>query len=247
MISPEMLPHSTPVDLTYDSGEFETVLDKCLKRADYDGYLNRKKTAEAHGKLLGLGIAPYLETTAGPGTELADIRFEADGTVTLTSGTKDFGMGHATPFAQVLSSELGIPFESINLVQHDSDEMSPGAGGSGGSRSMIAASGAIIECAALIVDKGLNAASHILEAAIEDITFSDGIFTVTGTDRSIGIIALEEKLRGLSDLEEGVPKTLSNKVNHNTAPISFPNGCHVAEVEIDPDTGKVRTEIPHHF
>jgi carbon-monoxide dehydrogenase large subunit len=242
MISPEMLPHSTPVDLTYDSGEFETVLDKCLKRADYDGYLNRKKSAEDHGKLLGLGIAPYLETTAGPGTELADIRFEADGTVTLTSGTKDFGMGHATPFAQVLSSELGIPFESINLVQHDSDEMSPGAGGSGGSRSMIAASGAIIECAALIVDKGLNAASHILEAAIEDITFSDGIFTVTGTDRSIGIIALEEKLRGLSDLEEGVPKTLSNKVNHNTAPISFPNGCHVAEVEIDPDTGNVTIE-----
>ena len=242
MISPEMLPHSTPVDLTYDSGEFETVLDKCLKRADYDGYLNRKKSAEDRGKLLGLGIAPYLETTAGPGTELADIRFEADGTVTLTSGTKDFGMGHATPFAQVLSSELGIPFESINLVQHDSDEMSPGAGGSGGSRSMIAASGAIIECAALIVDKGLNAASHILEAAIEDITFSDGIFTVTGTDRSIGIIALEEKLRGLSDLEEGVPKTLSNKVNHNTAPISFPNGCHVAEVEIDPDTGNVTIE-----
>ena len=238
MISPDMLPHATPVDLTYDSGEFETIMDMCLDRADYAGYADRKKTSEAAGRIRGIGVAPYLETTAGPGTELADIRFEDDGSVTLVTGNKDFGMGHATPFAQVLSAQLGIPFEAINLVQYDSDEMNPGAGGSGGSRSMIAASGAIIECAETIVDNGKKLAGHVLEAAVEDIEFADGVFTVAGTDRNIGIMTLAEKARELGGAG-GLPDDLSHKVNHNTAPISFPNGCHVAEVEIDPDTGVV--------
>ena len=116
LISPDMLPHVTPVDLTYDSGEFETIMDICLERADYTAYADRKAASEASGKIRGIGIAPYLETTAGPGTELADIRFEPNGTVTLVTGNKDFGMGHSTPFAQVLSAKLGIPFEAINLV-----------------------------------------------------------------------------------------------------------------------------------
>ncbi|MEC7491142.1 MAG: xanthine dehydrogenase family protein molybdopterin-binding subunit [Pseudomonadota bacterium] len=239
MISADKLPHTTPVDLTYDSGEFETILDLCLERADYEGYAGRKQLSEAAGRLRGVGIAPYLETTAGPGTELADIRFEADGTVTLVTGNKDFGMGHATPFAQVLSSQLGIPFEAINLIQHDSDEMSAGAGGSGGSRSMIAASGAIMECAEKIIENGKKAAGQMLEAAVEDIIFSEGVFTVTGTDRSIGIMTVAERLGGLKTVDDSLPETLSHKVNHNTAPTSFPNGCHIAEVEIDPDTGKV--------
>ena len=237
LISPEMLPHDTPVGLTYDSGEFETILDLCLKRADFDGYPGRKAASEKAGRLRGIGIAPYLETTAGPGTELADIRFEADGTVTLVTGNKDFGMGHATPFAQVLAAQLGLPFEKIRMVQWDSDEMSEGAGGSGGSRSMIAASGAIMECSETIIENGKKLAGHILEVAVEDIEFSDGKFTVAGTDRSIDIMTLAEKLRGLTDLPDELPKTLSHKVNHASSPISFPNGCHVAEVEIDPDTG----------
>lgn len=236
LISPDMLPHVTPVDLTYDSGEFETIMDICLDRADYTAYADRKAASEASGKIRGIGVAPYLETTAGPGTELADIRFEPDGTVTLVTGNKDFGMGHSTPFAQVLSAQLGIPFEAINLVQYDSDEMSPGAGGSGGSRSMIAASGAIIECAETIVENGKNLAGHVLEAAIEDIDFADGVFTVVGTDRTVGIMELADKARELGGAA-GMPEELSHKVSHNTAPISFPNGCHIAEVEIDPDTG----------
>ena len=239
MISPDMLPHATPVDLTYDSGEFETILDMCLDRADYAGYGARKAASEAAGKLRGIGIAPYLETTAGPGTELADIRFEADGTVTLVTGNKDFGMGHATPFKQVLSAQLGIPFDRINLVQWDSDEMSEGAGGSGGSRSLIAASGAIIECSETIIETGRRLVSHILEAAVEDIEFADGAFTVAGTDRQIDIMALSEQARGLTGLPDDLPSSLSHKVNHKTAPISFPNGCHVAEIEIDPETGQV--------
>jgi carbon-monoxide dehydrogenase large subunit len=239
MISPDMLPHATPVDLTYDSGEFETIMDMCLDRADYAGYAARKQASEAAGKRRGIGIAPYLETTAGPGTELADIRFEEDGSVTLVTGNKDFGMGHATPFAQVLSAQLGIPFEAINLVQWDSDEMSEGAGGSGGSRSMIAASGAIVECSGVIIDNGKKFAGHVLEAAVEDIEFANGVFSVAGTDRNIGIISLAEKARSITGTSDDLPDSLSHKVNHNTAPISFPNGCHVAEIEIDPDTGDI--------
>ncbi len=241
MISPDMFPHETPVDLTYDSGEFETIMDICLERADYAGYAARRQSSEAAGMKRGIGIAPYLETTAGPGTELADIRFEKDGSVTLVTGNKDFGMGHATPFAQVLSAQLGIPFEAINLVQYDSDEMSEGAGGSGGSRSMIAASGAIIECAETIIDNGKKLAGYALEAAVEDIEFVNGMFTVAGTDKSVGIMTLAEKARDLSGAE-GLPDTLSHKVSHKTAPISFPNGCHVAEVEIDPDTGTIKIQ-----
>ncbi|MEC8462471.1 MAG: molybdopterin cofactor-binding domain-containing protein, partial [Pseudomonadota bacterium] len=238
LISPDMLPHTTPVDLIYDSGEFETIMDMCLERADYIGYPARKASSDAAGLLRGIGIAPYLETTAGPGTDLADIRFEEVGSVTLVTGNKDFGMGLATTFAQVLSAQLGIPFDAIKLVQHDSDEMSPGAGGSGGSRSMIAASGAIIECAETIVQNGKKLAGHLLEAAVEDIEFADGVFTVAGTDRNIGIIRIAEKARELGGTGD-LPDSLSHKVNHKTAPISFPNGCHVAEVEIDPDTGIV--------
>ncbi len=237
MIAPEMLPHETPVGLTYDSGEFETIMNMCLQRADYSGYAGRKAASEAAGKRRGIGVAPYLETTAGPGTELADIRFEEDGSVTLVNGNKDFGMGHATPFKQVLSTRLGIPFDKINLVQWDSDEMSDGPGGSGGSRTMIAASGAILECAETIEENGRRLAGHILEAAIEDIEFADGNFTVAGTDRRIDIMTLAQKARELDAPD--LPGTLSHKVSHKTAPISFPNGCHVAEVEIDPDTGSV--------
>ena len=238
MISPDMFPHETPVGLTYDSGEFETIMDMCLQRADYAGYAAREQASEAAGMKRGIGIAPYLETTAGPGTELADIRFEEDGSVTLVTGNKDFGMGHATPFAQVLSAQLGIPFEAINLVQWDSDEMSDGAGGSGGSRSMIAASGAIVECAETIIENGKKLAGQVLEAAIEDIEFVGGQFTVAGTDKSVGIMTLAEKARDLGGADD-LPDSLSHKVNHKTAPISFPNGCHVAEVEIDPDTGHI--------
>jgi carbon-monoxide dehydrogenase large subunit len=239
MIAPDQFPYETPVGLTYDSGEFEAVMDKALARSDYRGYAARKAATEAKGRLRGIGIAPYLETTAPPGTELADIRFEADGTVTLVTGTKDFGMGHATPFKQVLSARLGVPFDRINLVQNDSDEMSAGAGASGGSRSMLATGNAIVECSETIIETGRQYAGHILEAAVEDIEFADGVFSVAGTDRGIGIMELAEKVRGMSDRPDGLPPTLSHKVNHKTCPISFPNGCHVVEVEIDPDTGRV--------
>lgn len=237
MIPPSAMPHKTANGNVYDSGEFEALMDEALKRADWAGFDRRRKESAARGRLRGISVAPYLENTAGPGTELADIRFETDGTVTLVTGTKDIGTGHAAPWAQILADRLGVPFSAIRVREDDSDLMSDGAGGSGGSRSAIAAGGAILECSDKIIDQGRRAASHMLEAAVEDIEFRQGRFVVTGTDRAIPILDLAKTLRERTDLPADLPKTLDTKVNHATAPSSWPNGCHVCEVEVDPETG----------
>ena len=156
----------------------------------------------------------------------------------LTTGTLDYGQGHATPFAQVLSAELGVPFEKITLEQGDSDLVRFG-NGTGGSRSITATGQAIVEASALVVAKGKQAAAHLMEASEGDIEFADGRFTIAGTDRSIGIMELAQRLRE-GKMPEGAPDTLD--VDHATkdTPSTFPNGCHVAEVEIDPETGVTR-------
>jgi carbon-monoxide dehydrogenase large subunit len=158
--------------------------------------------------------------------------------VTLTTGTLDYGQGHATPFAQVLTSQLGIPFEKIKLQQNDSDLVRFG-NGTGGSRSITATGQAIVEASALVVDKGKKAAAHLLEASEADIEFSGGRFTIAGTDRSIGIMELAERVRE-GKMPESAPNSLD--VDHATKETvsTFPNGCHVAEVEIDPDTGVIK-------
>jgi carbon-monoxide dehydrogenase large subunit len=239
LIAPGQFPYKTPVDLVYDSGEFEAIMDEALKRSDWAGFPARRERSKAAGKLRGIGVAPYLETTAPPGTELADIRFDPDGGVTLVSGTKDMGTGHATPFAQIVADRLGVPFERIRLVQNDSAEMSDGAGGSGGSRSVIAAGGAILRASEDVVAKGKKLAAHVLETAETDIEFRHGVFGVVGTDRRIGILQLAAEGRRRTNLPPDVPKSLDSKVKHATSPASYPNGCHVCEVEIDPETGEI--------
>jgi carbon-monoxide dehydrogenase large subunit len=237
-IPPDAFPWKAPNGQTYDSGEFEAIMDEALNKSDWDGFEGRKSDSAARGRLRGIGISCYLENTA-PGNELADIRFEADGTVTLITGTHDLGTGHATPFAQILSDRLGVPFDSIRLVQNDSDAMSPGAGGSGGSKSLLGTGSAIVDCSAAIIAAGRTAAAHVLEAAVEDMAFAHGIFSVAGTDRAIGIMELAQVIRTASALPDGVPRTLDAKAHHSASPSSFPNGCHVCELDIDPETGEV--------
>ncbi|MCH8807471.1 MAG: molybdopterin-dependent oxidoreductase, partial [Planctomycetes bacterium] len=240
LIPPDAFPWQAPNGQTYDSGEFEAILDEALEKSDWAGFEARRATATARFRLRGIGISCYLENTA-PAGELADIRFEADGTVSLITGTRDLGTGHATPFAQILCGRLGVPFEAVRLIQDDSDAMSPGASGSGGSKSLLGTGNAIIDCSAAIIETGRAAAAHVLETATEDIVFTVGTgggrFSVAGTDRAIGIMELAAALRGRDDLPDGVPRTLDTKATHATSPASFPNGCHVCEVEIDPETG----------
>ena len=196
------------------------------------------------GKLRGLGLACYLEATGAPSTEMGGIRFEADGTVTLTSGTQNYGQGHAVAFAQIVHTKLGIPFESIRLHQGDSDELLAG-GGTGGSKSMITGGGALLEAAEAVIEKGRALAAHLFEAAVDDVGFEAGAFRIVGTDRSVQIMQLAQHLRdGSSGMDQG-HDALDVAMTHDPAPSTFPNGCHIAEVEIDPDTGITEVDRYH--
>jgi carbon-monoxide dehydrogenase large subunit len=232
------IPYKTASGMTYDSGDFAGVLRQAVEAADAKGFARRRRESRKRGKLRGLGIGSFLEVTAPPSKEMGGIIFEPDGGVTLLTGTMDFGMGHASPFAQVLREKLGIPFEKIRLLQGDSDRLALG-GGSGGSKSIMSSGTAIVEAAAKVIEQGRQIASHVLEASAADIEFKDGSFVIAGTDRAVGIMDLAERIRGGIDLPEGVPASLDVRhVSEGTA-ATFPNGCHVAEVEIDPDTGVI--------
>jgi aerobic carbon-monoxide dehydrogenase large subunit len=237
-IRPEELPYKAPSEMTYDSGAFTEILDRAVAAADWDGYAARQAESRARGRLRGRGIGQYLEVTAPAQKEMGGIRFEADGTVTILTGTLDYGQGHATPFAQVLASRLGIPFERIRLVQGDSDQLVAG-GGTGGSKSAMASGTAIVEASEKLIEQGRQIAAHLLEAGVADIEFAGGRFVIAGTDRSVGLMELAERLRAGLDLPPGVPRSLDVKHVHELSPSTFPNGCHIAEVEVDPETGTV--------
>jgi carbon-monoxide dehydrogenase large subunit len=237
-VKSSQMPFAASSGVTYDSGDFHGVFDKALEISDHAGFAKRKKESRKRGKLRGIAVGSYLEVTAPPGVELGKIVFEDDGSVRLITGTLDYGQGHATPFAQVMADQLGVPFESVKLEQGDSDIVHTGSG-TGGSRSITASGMAIVEASALVIEKGKKAAAHLMEAAEGDIEFAGGRFTIAGTDRSIDIMELARRLRE-GKMPEGVPSSLD--VDHTTkeVPSTFPNGCHVAEVEIDPDTGVVQ-------
>ena len=237
MIRKSDLPFKAASDVTYDVGDFQGVLKQALEMADYRGLKKRKRESKKRGVLRGFGVGCYLEVTAGGGKELGSVHFEEGDTVTIIAGSMDFGTGHATTYAQIVSDKLGIPFDRIRLVEGDSDRMSYG-GGSGGSRSVMFTGTALVETAALVIEKGKQVASHVLEASVSDIDFKAGRFVIAGTDRSIGLLELAARLRRGFKLPEGVPTSLDvDHVGNDPVPFAFPNGCHIAEVEVDPQTG----------
>ena len=240
-IKAEQFPFSAPSGSVYDSGDFSALLDKALDAADWNGFEARKADSAARGMLRGRGIGNFLECTAPPTKEQGELIFEADGTVTIVTGTLDYGQGHWTPFAQVLHAKLGVPFDKIRLVQGDSDRLIAG-GGTGGSKSLMASGAAILQAADIVIEKGRRAAGFVLEAAAEDIEFAQGRFTIAGTDRGIGIMELAAKLREIGPLPQDVPNALDSRTVFDQAPMAYPNGCHVCEVEIDPDTGHVKID-----
>ncbi len=233
------IPWKAASGATYDSGDFPAILKQALEASDWKGFNKRKRESKRSGKLRGIGIGCYLEVTAPANKEMGGIAFDADGGITIRTGTLDYGQGHATPFAQVLSEKLGVPFERVKILQGDSDELLAG-GGTGGSRSMMNSGMAIVEAADKVVEQGRQLASHALEASPSDIEFKDGKFTVAGTDRSVGIMELAQKIRsGSIRLPPDAPQSLDVKHVSEGAPAAYPNGCHVCEVEIDPDTGNI--------
>ena len=243
-IQPDQLPYKAPSGSTYDSGDFPAILDRALETSDWAGFEARKAQSAKRGKIRGRGVGQFLEVTAPVAGELGKITFDEDGGVTLFTGSHDHGQGHWTTFAQVLSTQLGIPFESIRLMQTDSDQLRMGSG-TGGSKSLMCSGTAIVEASELVIEKGRIIASHLLEAGLPDIVFEAGVFSVAGTDRTLSVMQIAQKLRAGVALPDDAPRSLDVDHKSSAKPATFPNGCHVCEVEIDPETGV--TEIVRYF
>ena len=209
--------------MVYDSGDFQGVFNKALEISDHANFARRKKESRKRGKLRGIAVGSYLEVTAPPSVELGKILFEDDGSVKLVTGTLDYGQGHATPFSQVLSDQLGVPFDRIKLEQGDSDLVHTG-NGTGGSRSITASGMAIVEASKLVIEKGKRAAAHLMEAAEGDIEFANGHFTIAGTDRSIDIMDLARRLRD-GKMPEDVPSSLDVDHTSGTCPPPSPTAA----------------------
>jgi carbon-monoxide dehydrogenase large subunit len=237
MVPQSAMPHATPVGKTYDTGDFASVLDAALKQMDYAGFPARRARSARQGKRRGIGLSYYLEVTMGDPTERAEIRFAEDGYVDVYVGTQSTGQGHETAYIQLTSQRLGIDAEKLRVRQGDTDTI-PVGGGTGGSRSLYSEGLAIMLSADSVINKGKQAAAEVLEAAPADIAFSDGRFSIVGTDRGIDIIALAATQR--QKLAAGEPATTLDAAEVATVPEhTFPNGCHMAEVEVDPETGVV--------
>lgn len=236
-VTADEMPYAAVSNLTYDSGDFPAVLDDALAQADWDGFEERRKASAAAGRLRGLGLACYLEVTGPPATEMGAIRFDDDGTVSITTGSQNYGQGHAATFAQMIVTKLGIPFDKLKIVQGDSDLLIAGSG-TGGSRTVITVGHTLMVASDQLIEKGRKLAGHVLETAAADIEFEAGEFRVAGTDRAIGIMELAREVRAM-DIGGDLPKSLDVEVAEESPPSAFPNGCHIAEVEIDPDTGAV--------
>ena len=237
MVPPSAMPHSTPVGKTYDSGDFRIVLDAALTQMDYPGFAARRAVSAAKGKRRGIGLAYYLEATGGDPTERAEIRFAEDGFVDVYVGTQSTGQGHETAYVQLTATQLGIDGEKIRIRQGDTDTI-PVGGGTGGARSLYSEGQAILLTAESVISKGKHAAAEVLEAAVADIAFADGRFSIVGTDRGMDIVDLAATQRR----KAAAGQTTVTLDAAEVAPIehhTFPNGCHMAEVEVDPDTGVV--------
>lgn len=231
------MPYKTPLTYTYDSGEFEALMDKTLALADWDGFAARKAESARRGRMRGRGVAPYIEVCS-VFNERMDVRFDPSGTVTIVAGTFSHGQGHETVFPQLVTEWLGVPFETIRLVQGDTDLVSFGRGTMGSRSSMLGGTAIRFACDAIIA-KGKRLAAHMLEAAESDIEFADGAFRVAGTDKALGIVDVAKH----AYIPAGLPRDLGIGLEGSGAcdsdPPNFPNGCHVAEIEIDPETGRV--------
>lgn len=239
MVPPEAMPHKTPVGKIYDSGDFVRVLDEALSIMAWNEFPARRAASAAKGKRRGIGMAYYLEATGGAPTERAEIRFTEDGFVDVYVGTQSNGQGHETAYVMLTADRLGIDGDKIRVKQGDTDTI-PTGGGTGGARSLYSEGQAILTTTARVIEKGKEAAADVLEAAAADIEFSAGRFGVVGTDRGIDIMDLAAKLH--TRLAAGDPVALLDTAEiANIDKHTFPNGCHMVEVEVDPDTGT--TEI----
>tara|TARA_B100000315_G_scaffold250544_1_gene283550 strand:- start:6397 stop:8706 length:2310 start_codon:yes stop_codon:yes gene_type:complete len=237
LVKADQMPYQTALMPNLDCGDFEAVMDKGIDAADWNGFEARKAETESRGKLRGRGVAVYMESAA-PFNERMEIRFDPGGDVTVIAGTHSHGQGHETVYSQMISEFLGVPFESVHLIQGDSDKVAMGRG-TVGSRSMTVGGSALKIAADGIIEKGKKIAGHLLEAGEGDIEFENGDFIVAGTDKKINIIDVAKTSYTPMMWPPHLPMGLEAVGDFNSGMGNYPNGSQIAEVEIDPDTGKV--------
>ncbi|MFT5181771.1 MAG: carbon-monoxide dehydrogenase large subunit [Alphaproteobacteria bacterium] len=242
LIPYDALPYDTGFVFTYDTGDFEVVMDKAVAAADRAGFEARQVAAREQGKLRGLGIACVIEIAGGPlpipNEESAAIRFNSDGGATVAMGTHSHGQGHETAFRQITQELLGLDFDQINIVYGDTDMVHHGKG-TFGSRSISVGGAALQRASEKIIDKARQIAAHLLETAEADIRFDDGHFIVEGTDRTITLTDVAKAAYKPAQMPAGMEIGLAETAIVLPPGPTYPNGCHVCEVEIDPDTGVV--------
>jgi aerobic carbon-monoxide dehydrogenase large subunit len=237
-IKPEAMPYQTALGLNYDSGEFARNMDQALAAADLVGFPARRAEARARGRYRGLGHAVYIEQSGFPPDEFAELRFDPSGTLTILIGTQSSGQGHQTAYTQLAAERLGLAPEKIRVLQGDTAAISFGRG-TGGSRSIPVGGASLVQAADKLIAKGRRIAEHLFEAAEADVEFADGVFSVSGTDRRLDI---EEVARAAFDPARqapGVEPGFDESGHYAPPQPTFPNGCHVCEVEIEPDTGRI--------
>ena len=244
MIEADEFPFQTGLSHRYDSGDFPAVLDRALENARVSDFEARRARSHAAGRLRGLGITYTVEQSAGVSDESAEVRFDADGTATVSLGTHSHGQGHETVFRQVVAERLGLEFEQIRYVQGDTDRVAYG-GGTAGSRCAVMGGNALNRALERIVEKGRRVAAGLLEAAGDDVEFEQGTFRVGGTDHEV---ELRDVVKACFSPRQRPPEEDAGLSAHasftSTAP-TFPNGCHVCEIEVDPETGAAEMQSYH--
>src|SRR5690242_16457843 len=229
LIKPKALPYKTPTGKVYDSGDFAGTLARAQELADWDGFNKRAAQSRRGGRLRGIGIATYVEACGNNGPETASLTLDRDGGVTLLIGSQSTGQGHATSYAQLIAERLGIPPERVRMVQGDTDRIKSGAG-TGGSSSIPVGGVSVDRAAKTLGEQLKDIASHALEASTRDLEIADGAVRVAGTDRIISFADLAAH-------PSASPEKLRAAEEFSVEPPTYPNGTHIAEVEVDPDTG----------
>jgi len=238
LIPPKAMPYKTPNGPIYDSGEFEAAMDKALALADWKGFAKRRVASRRNGRLRGIGMCCFLEVAGGILNEKADLRFE-DGKAAIRLGVQAMGQGHLSTLPRIVAKQLGIAVADVALIEGDSDEVPDGTPSVASRSLMMAGSASSLACDGAI-DKGRRIASQIFEVAVGDIEFAGGVYKVAGTDLRMPILELAQRARDVPNLPDDLKDGLDTKAEFISPQMSFPNGCHVCEVEINPDTGVVQ-------
>src|SRR5262245_27769185 len=235
LVRPEAMPYLNAVGMTYDSGRYEENMDRAMRLADWDGFSARRRDARARGKLLGRGLANYVESSIGAPREQARVTVRPERRIDVVIGTQPSGQGHETSFAQVMADLLGVPPEAVNIILGDTDIVQVG-GGSHSGRSMRHAATVFSKAAADLIEKAKHVAARVLDVDPDSVSFTDGRFASRETNRSFDFLELaEEAARHAlpAHLQGGLAVVTDNEMHE---PV-FPNGCAICEIEIDPETG----------